>query len=88
MGQRVRILDCYIPEERGLVGQEAVICGDRGDGYWVLSVHWLTRPAVNVICHKDDAPTYLAPILHARHEQCDADFKRDLDRMLEKEEVR
>ena len=87
VGQRVRVKavdnDCCACR----VGSEARIIGDRFspiymEEQWVILVgsddyHVVKRLAAN----------YLEPILPDGHRACDDDFKRDLDRLLERQGI-
>lgn len=85
IGQRVRVK--HAPLAPHLVGAETRITGEsvyRGIESWVLDLPCPLRLTPFWICPKECADICLEPILD-QHEPCEEEFKRDLDRMLERE---
>lgn len=87
VGQRVRIVACDYPPYEGLIGSEAIV--DELDAVNKLDVGGhigITIPGdPRSFCFW---PWELEPILPDGHRACDEDFKRDLDKLLSKEESR
>lgn len=77
IGQRVRFVDDgrVRGPERKVIGQEGVIV-DRGD----QGCDWAVESRGEIY---DCLESALEPILGTKHEACDDEFKRDLDKLLE-----
>lgn len=81
VGQRVRIVKTSI---RKYFGSEARICGRATNvGMWRLDIdgHGNRWPSGRFFTVDEDK---IEPILLNGHQACDDDFKRDLDRLLER----
>lgn len=85
IGMRVRIISCAGNDAVAhFVGREARIIGEKSFGFssnfdvWRLDIE-------DLVVQKAGASEVLAPILPDGHRACDDDFKRDLDRMLERQ---
>lgn len=89
VGQRVRVKRGCMEDPRSfaVVGQETRITGDgldRGRECWFLEIHLDGLP---MFCVKGVAGDFLEPILGDDLQACDDDFKRDLDRLLERQGI-
>jgi hypothetical protein len=86
VGQRVRVKcvenpDCPLP-----VGSEGRISGERYL-FWYGDC-WEVDCAIGTFLSiKSVSGDYLEPILPDGHRACDDDFKRDLDRLLERQGI-
>jgi hypothetical protein len=90
VGQRVRVKAARTREAAEFVGCETRIIGSEftdGEDHWVLALKSAALPQATVICAKFSASQYLEPILPDGHQACDDDFKRDLDRLLERQGI-
>ena len=88
VGQRVRVKHGCMEDPRsfGVIGQETRITGDgldRGRECWFLEIR---LDGVPMFCVKAVAGDFLEPIL-PDNQACDDDFKRDLDRLLERQGI-
>jgi hypothetical protein len=85
VGQRVRVVHPFHPEYYGLTGRLTALFPERQSIRYVVNcdVDWDRLPANCLsVCHT----SRLEPIL-PDHQACDDDFKRDLDRLLERQGI-
>jgi len=86
-GQRVRVKRIDNPICTCRVGAEGRIVGDTWSDEFDAE-QWCVRvDGVEYLITKYDAGDYLEPILPDGHQACDDDFKRDLDRLLERQGI-
>lgn len=87
VGQRVRIarnVGWQHPMLNSFIGKEGVICSVDQSWNSPLRDHPIRlREFPGVLFHPDD----LEPITFEEHKPCEEQFKRDLDRLLEREGV-
>jgi hypothetical protein len=88
VGQRVRVKRnenypaCPVP-----VGAEGRIVGEDWESHYKDDAWSIKTDAGDCVITKYDAGDYLEPILPDGHQACDDDFKRDLDRLLERQGI-
>lgn len=82
VGQRVRVRQVTHAVNRSYVGREGIVT--QVDQFGRVTFYGLNICALGCGPKGYGFQGYqLEPILDQRHEACDEDFKRDLDRMLE-----
>lgn len=89
IGQRVRVKGADISDPRtfSILGKETRITGDRlrnGTECWLLDIYVGVE---QLFCKKGVAGDYLEPIVPPNHQACNEEFKRDLDRLLERQGI-
>lgn len=83
VGQRVRIVSIDLACNKHLLGREAVVtevCDFTDEIGYGLDILPMSYTPMGVFGF---AGSQLEPILGSKHEACDEEFKRDLDKLLE-----
>lgn len=87
VGQRVRVKRNDNPACPCRVGAEGRIVGDTWSYEFEAEQWCVCVDGCEYWIAKYDADDYLEPIVPPDHQACDDDFKRDLDRLLERQGI-
>lgn len=88
LGQRVRVVGAYSQAGQNVIGVEGIVNEIGCESWDPRSYIGVTLPVEEPFNNRKDcwafSPDQLEPILD-QHQPCDAEFKADLDRLLERE---